>query len=413
MSPPEQRYAVSERAGAPSAGLASPVRSAHPLLLAVSGMCALASAVGIGRFVYTPIVPAMVDQLHLSKAQAGAIASANFLGYLLGALVAATPRLPGSQLRWVVFSSIVVSASMLAMPLAPGMPAFFLLRFVAGAASAFVLIFTSGMVVGGLQSMRASPLVSVHFAGVGVGIAFSALLIATMRAAELGWHSQWLAAGLLAAVTLLPTALCLRDHERHTGAPVATAESMPGFTSFTVSYGLFGFGYSVTATFLVVMVRAASGSGDLETAAWLCVGLTAIPPVWLWGKVRGWIGVRRAMAVASILLAFGNAGGVLKPDPTGLIISAVALGATFMGITALGFVATQHLSPERRRSAAALITAAFGLGQIVGPLLAGALADTTGSFVASTLIAAGALLLAALLLVLRDPDIGRAGVPRT
>jgi MFS family permease len=178
---------------------------------------------------------------------------------------------------------------------------------------------------------------------------------------------------------------------------------LPGFLSFTATYGLSGFGYSITATFLVAMVHAVRSTGSLQTLTWLCVGLTAVPSVWLWGKVGRRLGERRAMAIAAVLLALGNTSAVLSPTAPGLLISAVLLGGTFMGITALGFTATQHLSPERRRSAGALLTAAFGLGQIVGPVLAGVVADRTGSFAAPTLVATIALLAGAVLLVAVGP----------
>src|SRR5690349_10968517 len=96
----------------------------RPIAVALRGMLALASALGIGRFVCTPILPAMVEGLDLSKAQAGLIASANFVGYLVGALLAAAPRLPGSRRAWLLASLVVGAATTGAMGVFSSVPAF-------------------------------------------------------------------------------------------------------------------------------------------------------------------------------------------------------------------------------------------------------------------------------------------------
>src|ERR1700744_1522626 len=126
----------------------------RPLPLAFGGLIAMAAALGIGRFVYTPILPAMTEALGLSNAQAGLIASANLLGYLVGALLAASPTLPGSSRAWLMGSLAVSACTTGAMGLASSLPAFLALRFVGGAASAFVLVLASALVLDGLAIAR-------------------------------------------------------------------------------------------------------------------------------------------------------------------------------------------------------------------------------------------------------------------
>ncbi|HYZ62209.1 MAG TPA: YbfB/YjiJ family MFS transporter [Acetobacteraceae bacterium] len=375
-----------------------PSARTSPLSLALGGACALAAAMGLGRFVYTPILPSMVEALGLAKTEAGLIASANFAGYLLGTLAVAVPRLPGPRLAWLHGSLAVVALSMLGMAAAPGMPGFLALRFVAGFAGAFVLVLGSTVVIGGLARMAGLAWAALHFAGIGTGIALSAVVVPSLHASGVDWRGQWLAAGLIAAALLVPALVLIRDGEDLD--PARGGETrLRGAVGFTLAYGLCGLGYSVLGTFLVAMVRSMQDGPRLETLSWLTVGLAAVPSVWLWGVAgRRW-GVRRAMAVASLIQAAGTSAGVLWPSLPGVLSASAFLGGTFVGITALGFTATQRLAPEPRRRVNAVISAAFGAGQMIGPLLAGVLADRTQSFVAPTLLAAGASLVAALILL--------------
>lgn len=137
---------------------------------------------------------------------------------------------------------------------------------------------------------------------------------------------------------------------------------------------------------------------------WLVVGLAAVPSVGLWTWVGRRIGVLRAFALACGVEALGVAASVLWITPAGVLFAAALLGGTFVGITALGLVAGRQRAKGDPRRVFAVMTAAFGVGQIIGPALAGALFDATGSFVSASLTAVAALIIAALLvLAVRRP----------
>src|SRR5438067_1467506 len=218
-----------------------------PLTLAIGGLLAMAAGIGIGRFVYTPILPPMVEALHLSKSAAGLIASANFVGYLLGALLA-TMSLPGSRRTWLFGALAANAAGLAAMGLTSSLILFLLLRLFAGIASAFALIFASSLVLDRLAQAGRSGLSAVHFAGVGLGIVASAALVATLG----DWRSMWFASAALAAAAAVAVVVLIpidgRTGERPHGAGNAP---WPLITA----YGLFGFGYIITATFIVAQVR--------------------------------------------------------------------------------------------------------------------------------------------------------------
>lgn len=388
----------------PSDVNAPPIRgpaAVEGILPALGGMLALASALGIGRFVYTPILPAMAEALGLSNAEAGLIASANFVGYLAGALLAAVPRLPGGRRAWLLGALAAGAATTAAVGWVDTLPAFLLLRFAGGVASAFVLVLGTALVLDWLTRMGLSRWASLHFAGVGLGIAVSALLVDALQGAGAGWRTLWLASGAVAGAAV-PLAAWLVPGGKEPmarasmGGEAAGRTGLPrGLGALTLCHGLFGFGYVVTATFIVAAVRASPGLRALEGGIWLAVGLAAMPSIPAWGWAERRFGVLPAYALACLAAAAGVAAGGLWQAAAGALLAAVLLGGTFMGITALGFAAARALAPEQGRRSSALMTAGFGVGQIAGPLVAGRLLDATGGFALPSMIAAAALVMAA------------------
>src|SRR5262245_8412481 len=153
----------------------------------------------------------MIEALGLTKSQAGLIASANFAGYLIGALLAATPGLAGSRRLWLLGALAMSGFTTAAMGLTHSLAAFLVLRAVGGAASAFVLIFSSAVVLERLAVAGRSGLSALHFAGVGSGIALSAALVAELLQLGQSWQLLWLASGGLTIAALVAAAMLLPD----------------------------------------------------------------------------------------------------------------------------------------------------------------------------------------------------------
>src|SRR5216684_1628050 len=354
---------------------------ADSICTALGGLIALAAALGIGRFVYTPILPPMIEALHLSKSEAGLIASVNFVGYLLGALLAAMPGLVGSRRLWL-FGALAISAvTTAAMGLTQMLPAFLGLRLIGGIASALVLILSSTIVLDRLAEAGRSGLSALHFAGVGTGITVSAVLVAELQHLGESWQVLWLASGAVTFVALLAAAGLLPEGSsptvRSTGEEKGAIDR--GLRRLMIAYGLFGFGYVITATFLVAIVRATPTIRPFEPVIWIVIGIAA------------------AFAIACIVEAAGVLASVAWPTTLGVFLAAILVGGTFMGLTALGLMGARARAMGDPRRALALMTGAFGVGQIMGPIFAGFVSDRLGSFTASSIVAALALLAAALL----------------
>ncbi len=374
------------------------VSPAAPVSAAFGGLLALAVAIGIGRFVYTPVLPLMVEALGLSKFTAGLIASANFAGYLAGALLAAG-RLPGLRRNWLLGALLGSALTTGAMGFTHSVPLFLALRFVGGMASAFALILASAIVLEVLARANHPGLSSVLFAGVGAGIVCSAVLVSALQGEDFGWPALWIASGALSFAATFAIVLLIPERE---GAdprrpPDRAMRTDSVLVRLVLAYGLFGFGYVITATFLVAIVRADALLRPLEPVIWVVFGLAAAPSVALWTRLAGRFGLPGAFAAACLVEAAGVLVSVVWPSSAGIFLAAVLVGGTFMGLTAMGLIRGRSLGAGDGRRVLALMTSAFGLGQIVGPGFAGALYDRLGSFVVPSIAAAAALALAALL----------------
>ncbi|NIA72465.1 YbfB/YjiJ family MFS transporter [Pelagibius litoralis] len=352
---------------------------------------------GIGRFVYTPILPFMVETLGLSQAQAGLVASANFLGYLLGALGAAKASLPGGRRRWFLIALAVSAFTTAGMAAEAWLPLFLALRFASGVASAFVLVLASALVLDRLAAAGRPGLSALHFAGVGSGIALSAVLVAGMAAFGSDWRELWLASGGLSLLALLAVFRLVPPEGAEAAAakpPAAGHGDRRRLIALVIAYGLFGFGYVITATFISTLVRLTPEIRWLESYVWLVVGLAAIPSVLVWSWLAGRLGTARGFALACLTQGVGVALSVLGSGAFAVLLAAALLGGTIMGITALGLVYARALSPGDPRRSMALMTAAFGLGQMIGPGFAGYAYGLGQSFLLPSLVASAALFIA-------------------
>jgi predicted MFS family arabinose efflux permease len=373
-----------------------------PILVALGGLIAMAVGIGIGRFVYTPILPPMLATLGLSKSTAGLIASANFAGYLIGALGAATARPPGSRRAWLLGALLASAATTAAMGLTLSVAGFLVLRFLGGVASALALILASALVLDRLADAGRPGLMALHFAGVGGGIAVSAALVAGLLATGGSWAMMWQASGVVSLLGALMVAVLVPagPEPMHAAPPARGQVRDPRLRRMTLAYGLFGFGYVITATFLVAIVRATPAVRALEPIIWIVVGLAAAPSVAFWSWLARRIGIQTAFAVAALAEAVGVLASVVWPSDIGICLAAALVGGTFMGLTALGLVRGRELAQENPalgdpRRVMAAMTGAFGVGQIVGPTVAGLVSDALGSFAVPSAAASVALVLAA------------------
>ncbi|WP_438752598.1 MFS transporter [Pararhizobium sp. O133] len=371
---------------------------------AVAGAIAMAVAMGFGRFSYTPILPGMMAGLGLSPADAGIIASANFIGYLAGAVAAGYGWAAGRE-RLISLSGLFATAILLlAMGLTSSLTAFSVIRFLAGVASAFTMIFTSAIVLSRGLAAGNPHVQATHFGGVGIGIAVSSVMVFLLPAQGFGtvagWQASWFGGAVIAFAGTAIVAMLL---PRGPAVGASSVREKPliwtrPLVVVTLTYGLFGFGYVITATFLVAMARQGATDHTVEFLAWLITGLSSAVSVFLWRYAVPRLGIVGVYLAGMFVEAIGLVLVVALPSPAAPLIGGLMLGATFIMVTAYGLQIGRALAPQSPRKALAFMTAAFGVGQIIGPLVAGWLAQGSGSFGLPTLLAAGVLLFCAALI---------------
>ncbi|WP_433189867.1 YbfB/YjiJ family MFS transporter [Actinoallomurus sp. CA-150999] len=352
-----------------------------------------AAANGFGRFSYGLLVPAMQHHLGWSSLTVGGLSAANSAGYLIGAVVADRVLTVFGERGAVLGPLAVATLTVPACGATGDVAALLVLRLVAGAAGAIAFI-AGAAVLTRLTAERETRALGVYFAGPGLGIAVSALLI-TPVAVTGHWRTGWLLAGALCAVCValvapvlarMPLARPVRG-----GRPRSWERRRVG--ALLASYGLFGAGYITYMTFSVAYLR-----GNGRTPGQL---------VWLW-FVLGAAGIVIGLTLAAPLSRIGGGGGVAVPVAMTALASALpllsgsravelasaALFGSFFSVSAtVTASARQSLPPTEWPPAIAGLTAAFGVGQCAGPLISGAMAD--GPYGLRAGLLTGTLLLAA------------------
>lgn len=354
----------------------------------LAGALALAVAMAIGRFAFTPLLPLMMRDGLLDAAGGAELAAANYLGYLVGALTAG--RLAARPLPVVRASLPALALLTAATGWTDHAGAWTALRFAAGVVSAWALVATSSWALTTLAARGRGLWVGGVFSGVGSGVALAGLV--AWAAADQPSAALWQGFGALAAVLAAAVAWLLRDAAPPRPPPAVPAASAgtptapgagagapadapfpPGSWPLVVCYGVFGFGYIGPATFLPAMARALIDDPARFGLVWPLFGAAAVASTL--GSLRLLARLRplQAWVLCQSTLALGTAMPLLSRSPAALVVAALAVGSTFVLVTVIAMAVARERVPRQPAPLVARMTAAFALGQIAGPLLVRAL----------------------------------------
>jgi hypothetical protein len=350
-------------------------RHKHRSLMGSALAAAMVMAVGMGfaRFAYTGVYPVMVSEGLLTVHDGTLAASANYAGYLLGALLASR-FLTHQAHRWVIVSMVMSVVCLVYIAFAPSL----------------------------LQHKGYQQGAPILFAGVGVGIFVSSELIALVQSQDIASFGLWIALGLGSAV-IAALALSKLDNtqvlvETDLNNDTQNHHIPFGAWSLIAAYGLAGFGYIITATYLPMLIGKSLGNVN-PIHVWAIFGLGAAPSCYFWHKFHLHYGTHVALRVNLLTQAIGVVLPIVAPNAVGYIASALIVGGTFMGTVTIAMPAAKRVSHTINFNLIAIMTAAYGIGQIVGPLLASYLYAQSGTFTSSLIAAALGLVFSAALTV--------------
>ncbi|WP_415914200.1 YbfB/YjiJ family MFS transporter [Paraburkholderia sp. J12] len=379
---------------------------------ALACMVTLAVALGVGRFAFTPLLPLMLHGGGLDLRHGGWLASLNYAGYFAGALSCVALRIPHAKIVRAGLAATVLLT--LAMGLTQQFWIWAIVRFVAGAVSAWTFVFASQWGLRRLAQLDANEWGGVIYTGPGFGIVATGLLVSA--AGGLGARAGWIGFGLVSAVLAVLVWKTFGEDVRAPASPPtsgaanantpATPAAEPGARHvdafwLVLLYGVPGFGYIITATFLPVIARHALPGSAWPDLFWPMFGAALVVGALVGARLPFHWDNRLMLAGCYVLQAVGIALGIVWPNAAGFSFGSVLIGLPFTAITLFAMREARLLRGEHAAALMGYATAAYGIGQIAGPLVAAPLAAATGSFSPSLWLAAGTLVAGALGLVWR------------
>lgn len=375
------------------------MRICYSISTLIGGICALSLAMGISRFGFTPIIPLMQRDLGLTEWNIAVMASANYLGYLIGAYISRKQWIRQHLRSWLGVGLVTSIMLLIAVPFTLNDSIWTLLRLVSGFLSAILFVVASIVTLGKERSDWAGYL----YSGVGIGIAFTGIFVPIFDTIG-GWKATWLGLAIGGSIfgTIAWYSLSKVSYsEAREPGQVQTKDNFVRDYNWYVlltSYGLEGIGYIITATFIVQMIGSIPELHHIANQSWILIGLAAAPSTYLWAQIA-----KKTTIKVSLMLAFGmQALGILLPviipNPVSTLVGGALFGGTFMGITSLTITLAYQLKPKAQIQAIGELTTVYALGQIIGPIVAAYL-QKSFDILAPSLFAVVILLFALLVLM--------------
>ena len=352
----------------------------------------------LGRFIYTPLLPYLVADNQFSAPDGAAVAIWNYLGYLMGAMLAIRwHRIDQIRFMLPLFLAVHVLTTLI-MTQTDNLTVISTTRWLNGVANGVVFVQAPALILEWLVLRNRATMSGLVYIGVGAGLLVSSGLVSG-TADFLEGAQRWWPAALVSiplawwgVMQLRKLDVPVREHDDSgqaiTNTPLIDRASIPLF----LSYAGAGLGYILPMTFLPLLAKIELPDGHfLQDGTWMLVALFTIPAPWLWNKLGAIMGDLPALRLNFIIQLAGVLAAVLWPGAIGLVLCAVLVGGTFLGTVLLTQRIGRALHPHQGPRLSAAMVALYGFTQMVGPWLTKQWLDGGGTLVSAFGIGVAAL----------------------
>ncbi len=375
---------------------------ARPARMILILSLAPAIGLGIGRFAYSLVLPDMRDALGWSYSTAGFMNTVNAIGYLVGALAAASiiRRVGLFRATWIGAAACVMSMAICALSGNFFVFSFGRLLSGLGAATTFVGGGALAATIAQSRPAQSAFLLSLFYTGPATGLIVSGLS-APFLLQYFGpgsWWIVWTALTLLSALMTIPLLLNPVDVPASDSTVATSSTSLRPIAFYLAGYFMFGAGYIAYMTFMIAYVRDGGGGAAAQSAFWCLIGVISFAAPWLW---RGLIARSASGMTTAILIGVTMLGTLLAlfgTSPLLLAASALVFGSSFFAVVTSTTAFTRlNYPPAAWPKVIGILTITFGLGQTLGPFVTGAITDAMGSLSYALNLSTATLALGALL----------------
>ncbi|ANQ83003.1 MFS transporter permease [Staphylococcus pseudintermedius] len=361
-------------------------------------MIALFIVIALGRFAYTPILPFMQLDTGLDNKSVGLLATFNYLGYLIGAMLPIFYIMKNKVFDLKCYLLLNV-ATMLLFGVTDHFVIWSLLRLLNGISSGAVFVLASNIVLEALHLARREGIAGLLYSAVGLGL-FSSSLFIFLYTDVTHWRETWIWLGSAAFILTFIIIVCLREnptlpepasHKAH-GPEKVIRYSKKFYIPFAIAYFCEGAGYIITGTFLVAIVKTMPTLSEYAALSWMFVGLGAIPATVLWSMIGQRIGICLSVILAFLLQIVAVLMPIFTVNAFAIALSSMIFGATFLGLTTLFMSKSHQITFETKgNNLVAVMTLIYSVGQMIAPYISGILIERTHSYNDALIFAAAIL----------------------